>query len=336
MGFHEQKKARCNLLLFLCLIVACVAEFSSQMYARASFGLQRNHKFTADENKDVYTLLRGGSTAEASGKDGDAEEEDEKESNTAADDEEDQAVSTISSQPMRLLIQTNWGNSVLDQRVELMAARTRNVASLKKSLSRLLPGRPPILGLELVSEGRVLDDETLVDELFDDEDDDDDDEDDGENGSHKLLVLNSVPPVDPKFATELISKLKPHVEDDSETLSTEELIDAYFLNQVAMSRNSQLLANPNMESSPLLRLEIQEQAKKLREQLKGQIPDQVWETSLKPTQRSHHMEEYRGQRYRSGQGGARTNLKKSIQHNMNIVSLKIWKRGGGGSQCCCL
>ena len=87
-----------------------------------------------------------------------------------------------------------------------------------------------------------------------------------------------------------------------------------------------LLADPNVESSPLLRLEIQEQAKKLREQLKGQIPDQVWENSLKPSQRSHHMEEYRGQRYRSGKGGARTNLKKSIQHNMNIVRLILWKR----------
>ena len=326
MGFQEQRKVRCYLLLFLCLIIACVAEFSSQMYARASFGLHRHHKFTTNDNKNLYTLLRGGSTAEASEKDDDIEEEAEEESNDDDEEEEQQqTVSTVSSQPVRLLIQTNWGNSVLDQRVELMAARTRNVASLKKSLSRLLPGRPPILGLELVSEGRVLDDETLVDDLFDDDDDDEeeeeDDDDGGENGSHKLLVLNSVPPVDPKFATELISKLKPHVEDDSETLSTEELIDAYFLNQVAMSRNSLLLANPNMESSPLLRLEIQEQAKKLREQLKGQVPDQVWETSLKPTQRSHHMEEYRGQRYRSGKGGARTNLKKSIQHNMNIVRL---------------
>ena len=327
MAFQEQRIAPYKLFLLLCLLFVCVAsEFSSNLYARASFGVYRDQKRMKRSNMDLYTLLRGGSLAASpddlkndvdEGIDENDDEEEEEE-----EEEDEEVAPTISAQPVRLMVQTNLGNSVLDQQVELMAARTRNVASLKKSLSRLLPGRPPILGLELVSEGRVLDDETLVDELFDDEDDDDDDEQE-ESGTGKLLILNSVPPVDPKFATELVSKLRAHVEEDSETLSTEEIIDAYFLNQVAMSRNSMLLADPNVESSPLLRLEIQEQAKKLREQLKGQIPDQVWENSLKPSQRSHHMEEYRGQRYRSGKGGARTNLKKSIQHNMNIVRLTL-------------
>ena len=96
----------------------------------------------------------------------------------------------------------------------------------------------------------------------------------------KTLLLNIVPPVDPKFATELIPKLKPHAADDEDTLTTQEILDAYFLNQVAMSRNALLLSNPLTPSSPLIRLELQEQAKQLQEQFRSQIPEKVWEASM--------------------------------------------------------
>jgi hypothetical protein len=99
--------------------------------------------------------LRGGSTAEATDDDGDnaavkatatIEEGAEQEN-----DEDDAALASVMSlQPVRLLIQTNWGNSVVGHRVELMAAQTRTVASLKKSVSRHFPRRPSILDLELV------------------------------------------------------------------------------------------------------------------------------------------------------------------------------------------
>ena len=56
-----------------------------------------------------------------------------------------------------------------------------------------------------------------------------------------------------------------------------------------------------------------------KEELKSQVPEDVWAASLEPVQKSHNTEERRGQRYRSGKGGARTSLKKSIQRNMNIV-----------------
>jgi hypothetical protein len=270
-------------------------------------------------------MLRGGSTAEATGEEGDdvsAEVDNELDDDEEITDEEAKLASVMSTQPVKIYFQTNWGNAVLDHKLETNAARTRDVASLKKSASRLLPGRPPVLGLELVFEGRVLDDDMLVDELFDEDDEDEDeDEDESEDdGPSKTLILNVLPPVDPKFATELGPKLRAHVEDDDDTLSTEELVDAYFLNQAAMSRNSQLLVDPNAPSSPLLRLEVQELAKQLREQLQSQTPDEVWEASLAPVRKSHNTEERRGQRYRSGKGGARTNLKKSIQTNMNIVS----------------
>ena len=295
-------------------------------YQSRAFGVlaQRQSLQLQANQERLFRLLRGGSTA-AADDDDEEEEADEEDEEDAQQEEEEEPPSLLNSKPAQLLVQTNWGNQVLDQRVELNAARTRNVASLKKSLSRLLPGRPPILGLELVYEGRALDDEMLVDELFDEDDEEDEDEEDGaeENaGPSKTLILNAIPPVDPKFATELASQLKAHAEDDEDTMSTEELVEAYFLNQAAMARNSQLLADPNLESSPLLRLEIQEQAKQLKESLQSQIPEDVWQKSLEPVRKSHTTEERRGQRYRSGKGGARTNLKKSIQHNMNIVRAK--------------
>jgi hypothetical protein len=176
-----------------------------------------------------------------------------------------------------------------------------------------------MLGLELVYEGRVLEDEMLVDELFDDDEDEEDKDEESGDEARRTLILNALPPVAPKFATELLPKLKAHVENNDESLSTEELVDAFFLNQAAMNHNGQLLANPNTPSSPLLRLEIQEQAQQLREQLQSQIPEDVWESTLHAVRKSHHQEERRGQRYRSGKGGATTNLKQSLQHNLNIV-----------------
>ena len=279
--------------------------------------------------------LRGGSTAAESSND----EDDAELSSTGfdgqameVDDDDDDAVvensgkenkpAVVSSTPARLLVQTNWGNSVVDQRIEITASRTKNIAQVKKSISRSLPGKPPVLALELVFEGKIMDDEMLVDELFDGDEEEEEEDDEKSDESFKVLTLNSVPPVDPRFAIELAPKLKSHVEDDEDTLTTEELVEAYFLNQAAMARNAQLLGDPKAPSSPLLRLELQQQARALKEQLKSQIPTDVWETSLKSIKRDHHAEEIRGERYRSGKGGARTSLKKSIQTNLNIVRAK--------------
>lgn len=286
-----------------------------------------------DSSAAILLAMRGGSTAaeandeanssEASAngsEDGQATEiDDDENEDEGAASEGGSKPASVSSMPARLVVQTNWGNAVLDQRLEITAGRTKNIAAVKKSVSRSLPGKPPLLGLELVFEGKVLDDEMLVDELFDDDDEEEDEDDDESDESFKVLTLNSVPPVDPRFAIELGPKLKSHVEDDEDTLSTEELVEAFFLNQAAMSRNAQLLADPKAPSSPVLRLEIQQQALQLKEQLKSQVPADVWESSLKAIKRDHHVEEIRGQRYRSGKGGARTSLKKSIQTNLNIV-----------------
>ena len=309
-------------VLLLCLLVASASSFPRNGATPLAFF----SKSTSSSSSRIDTLasgildrLRGGSTVEleeeAMG------EEDDEDKDEEADD--DPIPSIMSAQPVRLLIQTNWGNSVLDHRVELMAARTRNIGHLKKSISRQLPGRPPVLALELVYEGSVLDDEMLVDELMDEEDEDEDDDEEEDDASAKVLILNVIPPVDPKFAAELGPKVMTHMDDDDDRLTTEELVNAYFLNQAALARNSYLLTQPSSTpSSPLLRLEMQEQARLLQEQLQSQIPEQVWEASMQPPVASQHLEQRRGQRYRSGKGGARTNLRKSIQHNMNVVRVQ--------------
>lgn len=300
-------------LMLIALVIACSVETSS-CKSVSNFGIPRSQLSNGFGRPHFIETLRGGSTAQQSPDEEDDEEEEE-DDDDEVEEGNDNSKPSISSKPVKLLVQTNWGNPVLDLQRELNAKRDRNIASLKKSLSRLLPGKPPIVSLELVSEGRVLDDEMLIDELFDDEDEDED-----EDEESRTLLLNSIPPVDSKFATELIPKLKAHMEDDADTLTTEELLDAYILNQVAIARNGQLLDNPDGRSSTtLLRSEMKEKADALQEQLKMDVPEEVWQKSLESVQQSRNTEEFRGQRYRNGKGGARTNLKKSIQHNLNIV-----------------
>ena len=283
----------------------------------------------------LLTSLRGGSEEveeDAGDEEVDASEEDDE------DTTPEKIPAIASMEPVRLIISTNWGNSIIDQSIELTPARTRDVASLKKSLSKQLPGRPPVVALDLVYEGRILDDETLVDEFFEDEDEEDEDEDDVEEGNepNRKLTLNLVPPVDPKFATELGPKLVYRSDDDDEEyardplgaageLTADELVDAYYMNQVAMSRNAQLLADPNDPSSPFLRLTMQEQARELREQLQSETPADVWEKCMEvrdETGSNNPREEWRGQRYRSTKGGVSRQLKTIIQTNMNVVRMK--------------
>lgn len=222
---------------------------------------------------------------------GNDEDKDEDEENDDEDEKQEQPKAPISSEPVRLMVQTNFGNPVMDVQVELNTVRTRTIGSLKKSVSRSLPGRPPELSFQLVSEGRVLGDDMLVNDLFDEEDEEDDDHD-GEDDS-KVLLLNSIPPVDPKFATELVPKLKDHMEDGKNTLTTEELLEAYFLNQVAISRNSQLLHDPDAGSSgAMLRSEMKERADELQEQLRSSVPEEVWQKSLESVQRNRQTEEF--------------------------------------------
>jgi hypothetical protein len=306
----------------------------------------------------LFNSLRGGSTTvEEIGEEVDDEDDDDEgggelDSNNDKDEEsttttttENSPTSIASMGPVQLFISTNWGNSVIDHSVDLKSKRTKTIIDLKKSLSKQLPGRPPILAMGLVHEGRLLDDETLVEELFEDEDDEDDedyddDDDDETNEPNRKLTLNIVPPVDPKFMTELGPKLMFHSDDvdddnnfmtnsaaaDADSLSTTELVDAYYLNQVAMSRNAHLLADPNTPLSPYTRLELIDQAKQLRDQLTAQTPTDLWEKLMEVrTQKSanDNKDEWRGERYRSGKGGVTTQFRTTLQTNLNVVRTSI-------------
>ena len=329
----------CILLALLIVEPQLVRGRSSSFWSptkTSSFGVLKQNN---DISRMILTSIRGGSTEEGEmSEEEDEEEEDEIDEDEDEDEDEkpEKMPAIASNEPVRLIISTNWGNSVVDHTVELTPARTRDVASLKKSLSKQLPGRPPIIALDLVYEGQILNDEILVDELFDDEDnedEDDEDEDDIEEGNEptRKLTLNVLPPVDPKFATELGPKLKPHLEYDEDDyasqkyneddLTVDELVDAYVMNQVTMSRNAQLLADPNLASSPYLRIELQEQAKQLRDQLQAETPEDVWEKCMAVPEFTSGSDEgeWKGQRYRSTKGGVSTQLKTAIQTNMNVV-----------------
>ena len=228
---------------------------------------------------------------------------------------------SASSAVHQLLIQTTFGNDIVDHRIELMAVASRTILSLKESVRKQLPGKPPALALELMYDGQVLDDEMLLEELFED---DEDDEEDEESEYAKVLTLSCIPDVDPKFGLELVSKVQdPADAEDTSVYSTQELIDAYCLTLAAQSKTAQLLGNPKSSqssSSRSLKLELQDAAQVYQDQLREQAGDERWNAALEPKILSN-APQVRGQRYRKGRGGASTNLKSSLQHNLNIVSI---------------
>jgi len=168
----------------------------------------------------------------------DDEEEEELDSSDSNEDESDQEETNQTKTPVQLILQTTLLQTqssssdpdsspstplLLDQRIEINASRTRTVASLKQSVSRQFKSRPPIPTISLRYDGELLDDDSLtlqqiLDEHYDEEDDDDDDEGD-ENGPTITITVDMVPPVDPKFGTEMRERL--------DRMTNEQVLDAY-------------------------------------------------------------------------------------------------------------
>jgi hypothetical protein len=268
---------------------------------------------------------RGGSTEEESDEDdhdheSDDEDESEEEDEGERDEEENEEAqesplsSVISSKPATVTIKTNLGNPLIDQSVELLVSRTRNVESVKQTLSRQLPGRPPVSALTLMSGTRVLGDDELIDELVDDEEEDEDDDDDDEEATSLVLTLDMVPPVDPKFATNF-GKLNE--------MTTSEILDAYAANAAAMYHNAQSLVSEPAGDKAFgsLNIQLRHEAYRIRNQLTSTFPESALEKleETSPPHSSVALDQRRGQRYRSGRGGARTNIKRRIQRNLNVV-----------------
>ena len=188
--------------------------------------------------------------------DEDEDEEDEDEDDEDEDEMEEEEGGGTSTpepipeiaEPVTIRIKTNLGNKLLDQYFDLMVARTRNVLSLKKNLSRQLPGRPPISTLSLLYRGqRITDEKTLVTELLLEEEEEEDEEDEqpdaeeqeeGEDQIALTLILDILPIVDTKLT---VTQLEQKMDD----LSTSELFDAYVLNEAAVSCTAELIEEQN-------------------------------------------------------------------------------------------
>lgn len=271
------------------------------------------------------------------------------------DDHDDNPLASVMSmQPLTVTIQTalmgrkhvagSNSNSILDQSIELTVNRSRNVASLKQSLSRQLLGRPPVSAIRITAPGKgILADDVLVDELVDDEDDEEE-EDDEEGGPRGLVLqLDMVPPVDPKFI--------PQLEVKMEEMTTSELLDAYTANEAAVHCNAALVMqdendndddendNESLAGGTLVCLQLQQQAARMRRDLEAQLLSSPTAQELLQDEMAPHTKaqagagsslaeiQVRGQRIRKhhpglagrgGGGGVKTSMRLSMQRNLNI------------------
>lgn len=187
------------------------------------------------------------------GIDEDDEDNDYKNSDSDADDEDDYS-SKNSNGPIQLILQTTLLNNnnqnnkqessstqqhqhlILDQRIEITASpQTRTIGSIKQSISRQFKSRPPIKAITLRHNGEVLNKEiVLLEDILNDYYDDEEDDDDDVEERKMTMVVDMVPPVDPKFGTELKERL--------DQMTNEQVLDVYTANMAAYYQNSLELA----------------------------------------------------------------------------------------------
>ena len=90
-------------------------------------------------------------------------------------------------------------------------------------------------------DGQILDDDIILEDLVEDEEDNDYEDD----GSPKVsLLVDIIPPVDPKFATEWKQR--------TESMKNEELLDVYAANQAAIQQNMMELISIQEQQKNLL------------------------------------------------------------------------------------
>ena len=255
---------------------------------------------------------------------------------------ESEPVAAVSKAPVKLIIKTALNSHLIDQSIELTASRTRDVASLKLSCFRQMRGRPPV-ELQTIRQGIItLEDHMTIDEILGDEDDDDDDDDDEEEEADEvalILTLDMAPPVDPKFGIELGELVK--------SKTTEELIDAYAANQASLMAVSKQLAEAAVseldkvieqtteeyegeeDSAPPPKALLESETLWMRKQaslVKKQLLSSMSEDTLKMLHKTDEEEEssdalLASSIRRSRRGGAKMNMKRVLQRNLNIVSL---------------
>ena len=293
----------------------------------------------------LLQVLRGGSSM-VDDEDSDEEgyvtaAEDESEDESESEEEEEApaptnttATSSAAKPPIPVTIKTHTNSKILDQSIELPTVkRSRTIQSIKQSVSRQLPSRPPMQAIQILHEGHILDDETLIEDILDEEDEDEE-EDDEQSGL--VLYLDMIPPVDPKFVPELDRKLNDW--------TTSELLAAYAINEAAIHQNTILItqdedreededsdddeeeedAEERLTAAPStpVNAAIKQRAEKIQRDLEATILNtdsakRLLAEPLPPNQQAKHGVEIRGNRQRDIAGGG-ANLKRNFQRNFNV------------------
>ncbi|GAX28963.1 hypothetical protein FisN_1Hh040 [Fistulifera solaris] len=296
--------------------------------------------------RDTAWLVRGG----ASMQEGVVEDEEASatqenkavnENNEEDEDEEEEEdakqaskKSPASQKAVTVTVQTATGFKVLDHSLELNANRSRDIASLKETIRRQLPSKPPVSTMELIWRGKRLPDTTIVDDLIEDEDDDEeDDEMDEDNAFGLVLQLDMVPPIDPKFLPQLQQEI-PH-------WTTAQLLEAYAANEAALYQNAASLfpsrstassddsdeeieVQPSNDSS-LISEQIRQQAERIQAQWKTELltsskAQNLLADPMAPAEQSGLMiTQTRGERVRQvAVAGVKTSIKLQLQRQFNI------------------
>lgn len=321
----------------------------------------RTDEVGTHENRLLQDLRGGASAVLAESSSGSDDEQDEKQNDD--DDEQDkdsppqQQRQQINKEPVPITIQTAVGNDLLDQTVELPNVhRSRTLASLKESCRRQLPGKPPVSSMRFVLDGKILDDDVLVQDLLDDEDDEDEDDETSESSSPSSLLtltLDMIPPVDPQFMSQVQQRLPD--------MTPSQLLEAFCVNEAALLRNAGLLERDykrateqqqqqqqqaedesavkgeeeeeekddesTLSSDPaptsFLYLELREEAARMRRDLEqtvlGSESQQKVLRDDQPPSAKQGQVEIRGQRIRSSRPAGRTAaLRERVQRNLNV------------------
>jgi len=214
---------------------------------------KRRYSTTAAGWNILQSIPRGGSSIavdDGSEDMSESEEEDELSSDLSEDSEleeseDDSTPSTSASNgpPIKLTIKTNLASTLIDQKLDFTASRTRSIASIKLAISKSMIGRPPLSSIVLKYHGRTLHDEECMFDLLEDLDSDDEAEEDSdaednigeeedEDTIKVTLTADILPPIDTKFGIELKEKLHK--------LSTQEILEAYCVNMAGMVYGQEL------------------------------------------------------------------------------------------------
>lgn len=195
-------------------------------------------------------------------------------------------------------------------------------------------------------DGQILDDDVLVQDLVDEDDEEDeDDEHEDDDGLPKVtIIVDMVPPVDPKFGTEMKNRL-----DD---MTNQQVLDAYIANLASLHQNSiDMMQQPRGEendvdgeesdeeedednesvSPPIMQtnLEMQRHIMLLQEQIADSLSEDAKKLLEKTDTPSSPIEDdldsYDGDlllkesiKRKKRKGGATMNVKRALQKNLNI------------------